>query len=71
MHITKIELEDIKSHAHFIGEFQRGTTAIMGENGRGQNDHHRSASRGRFLIYLTTKKDDFVRARRPKKVRHA
>jgi exonuclease SbcC len=36
MHITKIELEDIKSHANAKFEFERGTTAITGENGAGK-----------------------------------
>lgn len=36
MHITKIELEDIKSHADSKFEFERGTTAITGENGAGK-----------------------------------
>ena len=36
MHITKIELEDIKSHREATFEFQRGTTAITGENGAGK-----------------------------------
>jgi DNA repair exonuclease SbcCD ATPase subunit len=36
MHITKIELENIKSHAHSVFNFERGTTAIMGENGAGK-----------------------------------
>ena len=36
MHITKIELEDIKSHADSKFEFGRGKTAITGENGAGK-----------------------------------
>ena len=35
MHISKIELENIKSHANSTFEFTRGTTAITGENGAG------------------------------------
>ncbi len=36
MHITKIELEDIKSHTAATFEFERGTTAITGANGAGK-----------------------------------
>lgn len=60
MHITKIELEDIKSHAHFIHEFQRGTTAITGENGAGKTTLIESIAWTLFDL-LEYKKDDFVR----------
>jgi len=36
MHISKVELENIKSHASSVFEFGRGTTAIIGENGAGK-----------------------------------
>ena len=60
MHITKIELEDIKSHAHFTGEFQRGTTAITGENGAGKTTIIEAIAWTLFDL-LDYKKDDFVR----------
>lgn len=60
MHITKIELEDIKSHAHFLHEFQRGTTAIMGENGAGKTTLIEAVAWTLFDL-LDYKKDDFVR----------
>lgn len=60
MHITKIELEDIKSHAHFEREFQRGTTAIMGENGAGKTTLIEAVAWTLFDL-LDYKKDDFVR----------
>ncbi|HEY8561722.1 MAG TPA: SMC family ATPase [Pyrinomonadaceae bacterium] len=60
MHITKIELEDIKSHAHFTHEFQRGTTAITGENGAGKTTIIEAIAWTLFDL-LDYKKDDFVR----------
>ncbi|CAN5246420.1 SMC family ATPase [soil metagenome] len=60
MHITKIELEDIKSHAHFTHEFQRGTTAITGENGAGKTTLIEAIAWTLFDL-LEYKKDDFVR----------
>ena len=60
MHITKIELEDIKSHAHFVQEFQRGTIAITGENGAGKTTLIEAVAWTLFDL-LDYKKDDFVR----------
>ncbi len=60
MHITRIELEDIKSHAHFSHEFQRGTTAITGENGAGKTTLIEAVAWTLFDL-LDYKKDDFVR----------
>ncbi len=60
MHITKIELEDIKSHEHFTQEFQRGTTAITGENGAGKTTIIEAVAWTLFDL-LDYKKDDFVR----------
>lgn len=60
MHITKIELEDIKSHAHFVQEFQRGTIAITGENGAGKTTLIEAVAWNLFDL-LDYKKDDFVR----------
>jgi exonuclease SbcC len=60
MHITRIELEDIKSHAHFTHDFQRGTTAITGENGAGKTTIIEAIAWTLFDL-LDYKKDDFVR----------
>jgi len=69
MHITKIELENIKSHAHFVHEFQRGTTAIMGENGAGKTTLIEAVAWTLFDL-LDYKKDVFLR-RGAKKERRA
>ena len=60
MHITRIELEDIKSHAHFEENFQRGTTAITGANGAGKTTIIEAIAWTLFDL-LDYKKDDFVR----------
>lgn len=60
MHITKIELEDIKSHREAKFEFQRGTTAITGENGAGKTTIIEAVAWTLFDL-LDYKKDDFVR----------
>jgi exonuclease SbcC len=60
MHITKIELENIKSHTHFQKEFQRGTIAIRGENGAGKTTIIEAVAWTLFDL-LDYKKDDFVR----------
>ncbi len=60
MHITKIELEDIKSHAEFKHEFRRGTTAITGENGAGKTTLIEAVAWTLFDL-LDYKKDDFIR----------
>jgi len=60
MHITKIELEDIKSHQSSVFEFTRGTTAITGENGAGKTTLIEAVAWTLFDL-LDYKKDDFVR----------
>jgi exonuclease SbcC len=60
MHITKIELEDIKSHHHASFEFERGTTAITGENGAGKTSIIEAVAWALFDL-LDYKKEDFVR----------
>src|SRR5918997_5909104 len=60
MHITKIELEDIKSHANASFEFERGTTAITGANGAGKTTIIEAVAWTLFDL-LDYKKDDFVR----------
>ncbi|HYE66053.1 MAG TPA: AAA family ATPase, partial [Pyrinomonadaceae bacterium] len=36
MHVTRVELENIKSYEHEVFTFGRGITAITGENGAGK-----------------------------------
>ncbi len=60
MHITKIELEDIKSHHSASFEFERGTTAITGENGAGKTTIIEAVAWTLFDL-LDYKKEDFVR----------
>lgn len=60
MHITRIELEDIKSHENFSCDFQPGTTAITGENGAGKTTIIEAIAWTLFDL-LDYKKDEFVR----------
>ncbi|MBA4121885.1 MAG: SMC family ATPase [Acidobacteria bacterium] len=60
MHITKIELEDIKSHQAATFEFERGTTAITGANGAGKTTIIEAVAWTLFDL-LDYKKEDFVR----------
>ena len=60
MHITKIELENIKSHSSAIFEFPRGTIAITGENGAGKTTLIEAIAWTLFDI-LDYKKDEFLR----------
>ena len=60
MHITKIELEDIKSHQAATFKFGRGTTAITGANGAGKTTIIEAVAWTLFDL-LDYKKDDFVR----------
>jgi exonuclease SbcC len=60
VHITKIELENIKSHASAVFEFPRGTTAITGENGAGKTSIIEAVAWVLFDL-LEYKKDDFVK----------
>ncbi|MEP6788569.1 MAG: AAA family ATPase, partial [Acidobacteriota bacterium] len=60
MHISKIELENIKSHAASTFEFARGTTAITGENGAGKTTIIEAIAWTLFDL-LDYKKEDFVR----------
>ncbi len=60
MHITKIELENIKSHAEAVFEFSPGTTAISGENGAGKTTLIEAVAWTLFDL-LDYKKEDFVR----------
>ncbi len=60
MHISKIELENIKSHASSTYQFAKGTTAITGENGAGKTTLIEAIAWTLFDL-LEYKKEDFVR----------
>ncbi len=60
MHITKVELENIKSHAKQSFDFHRGTTAITGANGAGKTTIIEAIAWTLFDL-LDYKKDDFLR----------
>jgi exonuclease SbcC len=60
MHISKIELENIKSHVSTTIEFTRGTTAITGANGAGKTTVIEAIAWVLFDL-LEYKKEDFVR----------
>ncbi len=60
MHISKIELENIKSHVSSTFEFAKGTTAITGENGAGKTTIIEAIAWVMFDL-LEYKKDDFLR----------
>jgi exonuclease SbcC len=60
VHITRIELENIKSHASATFDFPRGTTAITGENGAGKTSIIEAIAWVLFDL-LEYKKDDFLR----------
>lgn len=60
MHITRIELENIKSHVESSFDFSRGTTAITGENGAGKTTLIEAIAWTLFDV-LDYKKEDFLR----------
>src|SRR6186713_2597915 len=60
MHISRIEIENIKSHVSTTIEFSRGTTAITGENGAGKTTIIEAIAWVLFDL-LEYKKEDFVR----------
>lgn len=59
MHIKKVELENIKSHAESTYEFERGTTAISGENGAGKTTIIEAIAWALFDL-LSYKKEEFL-----------
>jgi exonuclease SbcC len=60
MHISKVELENIKSHIDSKFEFSRGSTAITGRNGAGKTTIIEAIAWTLFDV-LDYKKEDFVR----------
>ena len=60
MHISKVELENIKSHAASTIEFAKGTTAITGENGAGKTTIIEAIAWVLFDL-LDYKKDEFLK----------
>ena len=60
MHISRVELENFKSHAHSVFEFERGTTSITGENGAGKTSIIEAIAWAVFDT-LDYKKEDIVR----------
>ena len=60
MHISRIELENIKSHVSSTFEFTRGTTAITGDNGAGKTTIIEAIAWTLFDLLEYTK-EDFVR----------
>lgn len=60
MHISRIELENIKSHVSSTFNFSRGTSAITGGNGAGKTTIIEAIAWTMFDL-LEYKKEDFVR----------
>jgi exonuclease SbcC len=60
MHVTRVELENIKSYEHADFPFQRGTTAITGENGAGKTTILEAIAWALFDT-LEYNKEDFLR----------
>src|ERR687884_2069208 len=60
MHVTRVELDNIKSHVHSEFTFERGTTAITGENGAGKTTILEAIAWALFDT-LEYNKEDFLR----------
>ncbi|HEY0323927.1 MAG TPA: SMC family ATPase [Pyrinomonadaceae bacterium] len=60
MHVTRVELENIKSYVRQTFDFERGTTAITGENGAGKTTILEAIAWALFDT-LDYSKDDFLR----------
>src|SRR5919112_4883521 len=60
MHVTRVELDNIKSYTSAEYTFGRGTTAIVGENGAGKTTILEAIAWALFDT-LEYSKDDFLR----------
>jgi exonuclease SbcC len=60
MHVTRVELEQIKSYERGAFTFERGTTAIVGPNGAGKTTILEAVAWTLFDV-LDYSKDDFLR----------
>jgi DNA repair protein SbcC/Rad50 len=60
MHVTRVELENIKSYERAAFDFERGTTAIVGPNGAGKTTLLEAIAWTLFDV-LDYSKDDFLR----------
>ncbi|MCA1635857.1 MAG: SMC family ATPase [Acidobacteria bacterium] len=60
MHVTRVELENIKSYEGRSFDFERGTTAIVGPNGAGKTTLLEAIAWSLFDV-LDYSKDDFLR----------
>ncbi|MET0649699.1 MAG: AAA family ATPase, partial [Pyrinomonadaceae bacterium] len=60
MHVTRVELEQIKSYERGAFAFERGTTAIVGPNGAGKTTILEAIAWTLFDV-LDYSKDDFLR----------
>src|ERR671939_678313 len=60
MHVTRVELDNIKSHVRSEFRFERGTTAITGENGAGKTTILEAIAWALF-DNLEYSKDDFLK----------
>lgn len=60
MHISRLELENIKSHSLSTFDFAKGTTAITGENGAGKTTIIEAIAWALF-DFIDYKKEEFVR----------
>src|ERR671938_1501659 len=60
MHVTRVELDNVKSYAHAELTFEPGTTAIVGPNGAGKTTILEAIAWALFDT-LDYSKDDFLR----------
>src|SRR5918993_888654 len=60
MHVTRVELDNIKSYERRAFDFERGTTAIVGPNGAGKTTILEAVAWALFDV-LDYSKDDFLR----------
>src|SRR3712207_909786 len=60
MHVTRVELDNIKAYERRAFDFERGTTAIVGPNGAGKTTILEAVAWALFDV-LDYSKDDFLR----------